>query len=708
MTLRATQYFFLVSITAIYGLFGMSSYAQDNSWENAWLDESYGARALFWAEAETNKTRRALQQNQLFEVYQLEAEAVLTRPGRLPNVRFSGNNVFNYYQGTDHPLGLWQRTSRVQYYAGQPRWETLLDFDALAQEEDRKWIFAGANCNDNRCLVSISDNGKDAHEVREFDLSSMRFVENGFMLREDKSSVTWYDTDTLLVGSTLEGGRANEAGLPATLRLWRRGTSLSSAVTLFEIDAQDAFQFPMLVRAGGVDGFVVATRPSFFDTEYTYIGLDGAQAPIPLPRKAQVIGAFKGGLLIRLNQDWLPPGTTELLPSGALVSVSLVALMQSQNIADVKALYIPKSGEAIRSTASIGDTLYIELLRAYRSRIIAVNEIESGIHAETLPLPADHFITLQGTEAGQLALKIEAPLSPPRLSLFDPENGTEKILYRSQPAFKTDNLTTKILHTTSEDGTLLSYTIMHRKNMEYNGKNPTLVYGYGGFDVAVTPRYEAIFGKLWLEKGGVYVHAYLRGGGERGPAWHQTAMLKNRQQPYDDMAAILEDLHKRGITAPKHTGIMGRSNGGLMVAALMTQRPELMNAVVVGGPLIDMLTYHKLGPGSTWAAEYGDPRDSSDIRDYIAGYSPLQRLKRNAVYPTPLIITSVDDDRVLPGHARRFHAKLKTLGHDTLYFEDKQGGHYWELAGGPAPGDYHLRSTARAIEYTYLHERLAQ
>lgn len=695
------------ALAAISAALIMSSptMAQD-IWENAWLDDTYSEQALKWAETRTNQTLQTLQKSPVFKTYLQEAESLLKQGNAIPNVRFSRENAFNYAQSEANPLGLWQHTKREAYFSSNPSWETLIDFDILSREENKKWLFAGANCNADRCLVSLSDNGKDAHEIREFDLINKTFIANGFHIPFDKASASWYDADTLLVASTKEGGRANDAGLPATLRLWKRGTKLSEAHTLFEINNEDAFLFSMLAHAGGMDGFVAVRRPSFFESEYSYVGLDGTRVPLPLPRKAQVMGSFGGGLLLRLNQDWQPTASDAPLPSGALVSISLNALMQKHTIEDVALLYMPIDVETVRGTATIGNTLYIELLRNYRSVIIALTKADEKWSAETLPLPNDHFISLLGTEGDQLSLKIEAPLSPPRLSLFDPKDNSETVLYNAPAAFDASNLVATLLHTNSKDGTPLSYTIIHAKDMMLDGKNPTLVYGYGGFDVAITPRYEPIFGKLWLEKGGIYVHAYIRGGGERGPNWHQTAMLKNRQKPYDDMAAIIKDLHSRDITSPKHTGIMGRSNGGLMVAAVMTQQPDLLNAVIVGGPLIDMLTYHKLGPGGTWTAEYGDPRDSQDIANFIKSYSPLQQLRKNKRYPTPLIITSVDDDRVLPGHARRLQAKLEQQNHDALYFEDKQGGHYWELAGGPAPGDWRLRAVARAAEFTYLLQQL--
>jgi prolyl oligopeptidase len=349
--------------------------------------------------------------------------------------------------------------------------------------------------------------------------------------------------------------------------------------------------------------------------------------------------------------------------------------------------------------------LFVELYRNYRSAIVELTSSGSGWTARTVPLEKDRFLSLLDTHDGKLFVKVEAPLVPEKLVLADAQTGAATVLYQRKAAFDTRNLVAELRQTQSRDGTPISYTLIRRKDLKRDGTNPTLVYGYGGYDVAVTPRYEPIFGKLWLQKGGTYVHAYLRGGGENGPDWHRGPMRKNRQQPYDDMAAVLEDLQRSRVSSPQHIGIMGRSNGGLMTAVMMEQRPELMNAVVVGGPLIDMLNFHELAPGASWTAEYGDPRDP-DMRAFLATYSPMQNIRTGVRYPKPLIITSLDDDRVLPGHARRFAARLTEAGHDNYYFEDQQGGHYWELAGGPAPGDWRLRSVARAVEFAYLWQQL--
>jgi len=682
----------------------------------AWLDDSDTKRTQDWVAVRSRETLRELSRDRRFAALNAQAEAVLTDPGRVPEARIMAGAAYDYRQDRDHPLGVWRRSDPGSYFAGAPNWETVIDFDQLARAEGRNWIFAGASCHERRCLVRLSDSGKDAAVLREFDLDAKAFVAGGFAVAESKARSWWYDRDTLLIAPALDADSVNESGLPRTVRLWPRGTALETAETLSEGGRGDAGLSVSMIRAAGVDGFVLARHLDFFRRSYRLVLTDGRQRLLPLPPLAEMMGLHEGRVLMRLNAPWAPgsgtAGAQATLPSGALVAVSLDPLLKAQRIAGVELIYRPAPGEAIRTVAPAPGKLYVELLRDHRSAVIEAAPLPSpsesgGWRVRDVPLESDRFISLLGFEQGGLFLKMEAPLVPEQLVLADPASGRVRTLYARPPAFDAAGLEAKIFETRSRDGTPVAYTIVHRKDLKLDGDNPTLVYGYGGFDVAVTPRYEPLFGKLWMERGGVYVHAYLRGGGERGPDWHRGAMLKNRQQPYDDMIAVLEDLHARGVASPRRTGIMGRSNGGLMTAVVMEQRPDLMRAVVVGGPLIDMLNFHTLPAGASWTAEYGDPRDP-EMYAFLAGYSPMQKLIRGARYPTPLIITSTGDDRVLPGHARRFSARMSALGHGNAYFEDAQGGHYWELAGGPAPGDWRQRALARAVEFTYLWRLLGE
>jgi prolyl oligopeptidase len=671
----------------------------------AWLDDSNTALTKAWVARENRATLAALSSDARFKALEAEAATVLNNPSRLEPVQFIGDGVFQYHQSREAPLGVWRRASRASWFAGTPDWQTIIDLDRLAAQDKRKWFFAGASCRAQRCLVRLSENGKDAVETREFDLASRSFVANGFFVPNSKSRTWWVDDDRLLVAPVLGPESLNRSELPKTLRLWRRGTPLEQARPLFAIDDEDAMLSAMLIDSNGRQGFVAARHTDFERKLYEWVGLDGSRRALPLPEYAGVMGVAGGDLLLRINTDWQPAGGAITLPQGALVAVPMAALLDRADVSGARLLYRPDGNDALRGVTVADGTLYLELLHDYRSKIVALTADGA---TRPLPLPADRFITPLGVERGRLLLQIEAPLVPPSLVLADPANGTLQTLASAAPAFRADDLVSELRRTTSRDGTPITYTITYQRGLKADGRQPTLIYGYGGYDVPVTPRYEPVFGKLWLERGGVYVHAYLRGGGEHGPAWHRGAMRKNRQQPYDDMAAVVAHLQATGIASPATTAIMGRSNGGLMTATVMEQIPTKLAGVVVGGPLIDMLNFHDLQPGGTWTAEYGDPRDP-EMRPFLASYSPMQNIAPAAkqAYPVPLIITSKDDDRVLPGHARRFAANLRAAGHKPLYWEDDQGGHYWELAGGPAPGDWRLRSRARAIEFAYLWQKLA-
>lgn len=673
----------------------------------AWLDEN-SPRTLKWVAEQREKTLATLRAKPDFATFEREAGTVLTDPTRIEDPRFVGDDVYQYWQDREHPLGQWRKSPKAAWLAGAPAWTTVIDLDALSAAEGKKWIFAGANCRGAHCLVNLSVNGKDASEAREFDLATGKFVNGGFVVHDSKSRSWWYDDDTLLVAPVLGRDSLNDHLLPKTVRVWKRGTPLKSAKPIFSIDDRDAMLSIQFIRAAGTDAFIAARHIDFETREYRLMTLDGQSRPLPLPRVASTLGVHDGKLLLRPNVAWRPEGGDREFAAGTVVAISLDALMKEGRIANAELVFTPSGDDSVRSIATGDGRLFVELLHDYFSRIAEVTRTPEGAWtARTLPLPSDRFLSTLGWEQGKLLLREEAPLVPDRVVLADPATGADAVLYQRAPQFDASNLVQELNRTASRDGTVIDYLVMHRRDMKLDGSNPTLVYGYGGYDVAITPRYEPIFGKLWLERGGVYVHAYLRGGGEHGAPWHRGAMRKNRQQPFDDMAAVLTDLQRRKITTPAHSGIMGRSNGGLMVAAVMEQKPELLNAVVVGGPLIDMLNFHELAPGGTWTAEYGDPRDP-DMNAFLRSYSPMQNIAVSGVkYPVPLIITATDDDRVLPGHARRFAARLADKGHESLYFEDQQGGHYWELAGGPAPGDWRLRATARAVEFTYLWDRLS-
>lgn len=671
----------------------------------AWLDDSDSARTRAWVARENRATLAGLKADTRFAELEADAAAVLTDPGRLQAVQFIGDGVFQYHQSRSAPQGVWRRADRAAFLAGKPVWQTMLDLDRMSASDKRKWFFAGASCRAQRCLVRLSNNGKDAVETREYDLIARAFVGSGFFIPDSKSRAWWAGDNRLLVAPVLGPDSLNRSELPKTLRYWQRGTPLAATTAAFSIDNEDAMVSAMLIGSGGRDGFVAVRQTDFERKLYEWVAGDGQRRPLPLPEYSVGMGMAGGDLLLRLNIEWHPAGSAVVLPQGALVAVPVAPLLDRADVSGARLVYRPEGNDALRGVTVAGNQIYLELLHDYRSRIAVLNADGTS---RVLPLPVDHFLQVMDVEQGKLLLQIESPLVPPSLVLADPATGALQTVEAAAITFRSGDLVSELRRTTSRDGTVISYTIIHKSGLATDGRNPTLIYGYGGYDVPMTPRHEPVFGKLWLERGGVYVHAYLRGGGEHGPAWHRGAMRKNRQQPYDDMAAVIAHLQSTGIAAPDTTAILGRSNGGLMTATVMEQIPDKMAGVIVGGPLVDMLNFHDLQPGGTWTAEYGDPRDP-DMRPFLASYSPMQNIASAASrrYPVPLIITSRDDDRVLPGHARRLAANLRAAGHRALYWEDAQGGHYWELAGGPAPGDWRLRARARAVEFTYLWQQLA-
>ena len=692
----------------IAGFAVLSACGQKNGGEVAdleWLDDNFGQRALTWVDAENSETLAALSADARLAAFEREAAAVLTAPDRLPEIQIRGDHVYNYWQDREHVFGIWRRASYTDFMAGAPVWETLIDFDAWSARDGKEWILKGVSFapgDSTRCLLFVAHKGQDAAIMREYDIAARSFVEDGFSLPESKSNVWWRDEDTLILGAALTGSPKTESGAARTLALWRRGVPVDEAQVYFETDYADFTAFPAFTGLAGEGRRAIAQGVDFFTRRYWLQDGNGDPAPLPLPGKMAFMGLYDDSLILALKEDWAP-GEGMAFDNGDLVLIARDGLLERGRIEAAQLLYRPAADEQVRELRVLDGKVHLTLLKALRGRVIVLDPDGAAFAPRTLDDFSDGFISfgpaLPGGEA--VLARYEGPLTSPGLVRFEADTGEKTTLMRQGAAFDASNLTMTLHSVASKDGTVIPYTVIARKDLPLDGAAPTLVYGYGGFEAAVTPRYEPAIGKLWMEKGGVYVHAHLRGGGEFGPAWHDAPMLERRPRVYEDMEAVLADLHARKVSSPQHTGIMGRSNGGLMVAAVMVRSPDLMNAVVVGGPLIDMLNYDKLGPGASWTAEYGDP-DNPSQHAFISTYSPIQNLRAEADYPRPLVITSTYDDRVWPGHARRFVARMEELGHDAVYYEDDAGGHYWELKGGPGPGDWRKRAKARAVEYVYL------
>ena len=671
----------------------------------SWLAQSRDPRALDWVARARARTLATLTASPHFAPFEAAAERILNDPTRPLEVRFIGEHAYQYWQDRERPLGVWRRTPRALYLAGQPEWDTVIDLDDLAAREKIRWFFAGADCRGRRCLVRLADNGEDATIMREFDLTSKRFVDGGFALPVSRGRTWWIDDDTLLVAPAASEAPGAFRPPARTLARWRRGTPVTSAATIFAIEPNDSTVSASLINTLGDGAFLAARHIDPQKRAYRIVRPDGSGMSAPLPPYARTFGVSAGRLMMSPDIDWSPAGSGKTFPAGTLVAVPVDALFRDGSVAGAELVYAPAPGDAVRGVVSGGGRLLVELLNENFSRLAEVTRSDAGWSSRPLSTPTGTLISPAAIVDGNLLARIEGPLEPPRVSLLGLDGGAERVLYRQSPQFDARGMVSETWRTTSADGAPISYLVTFGPGLKRDGSAPMLVYGYGGYGVPLSPRYEPLFGKLWLERGGVYVHAYLRGGGEQGPARWRAATLKGRLQPIDDMIAVLRDLQRRGVGSPRTTGIIGRSEGGLMTAAVMQRAPELMNAVVIGGPLLDLMDPSLLNPGGPWITEHGDPRDPN-MTDFIRSYSPMQNVAgAGRVYPVPLVITSTGDDRVLPGLARRFSLRLSDRGHDNLYYEDDQGGHYWELTGPPA-GDWRPRARARAVEFTYLWDRL--
>lgn len=670
-----------------------------------WLEDIEGEKPLAWVGEKNRKTLTELADDPRFGIYKQEALEILTAPDRISYGTLRGDQVYNFWRDKNNVRGVWRRSDLASYKTGSPDWEEVLDVDKLAQEENENWFFKNAVCLpvSGRCILQLAPGGTDAAVYREFDLNTKSFVEDGFVLPLAKSSVAWQDKDTLLVGTNWGEGTLTESGYARMVKRWQRGTPLEQAETVFEAAVTD-----MIVRPGAIhrsDGSLVYVlhKPSFFSSEYWAMIDDGSFRKLPLPQRARIEGMFQGQILVRLNEDWNNDG--EQFRQGSLISFSLADFQKTGIIKSAQLMIEPAANatigfsssftnnEAIQATAN---AVYVSMLEDVSGHIMELTRENGRWIGKRQELGDNLVVSLKSAdESGDVLLVNTAnPLQPDQLSLINFQTG-DKTLIQSLPSrFNTKGLVVRREKAISEDGTQTPYFIIHRQDLAYHSRNPTLMFGYGGFEIPLLPRYNALTGKLWIEKGGVYVIANIRGGGEYGPRWHQAALLKNRHLAYEDFIAVAEDVQTKSITSPDHMGIFGRSNGGLLMGAMFTQRPDLFKAVICGVPLLDMLRYDKLLAGASWTGEYGDP-DNPEMRAYLQTYSPFQKVVENGTYPKVYFFTSTKDDRVHPGHARKMAAKFEVYGHPHYYYENTEGGH----AGS---ANHEQTATMRALEFVYL------
>ncbi len=672
--------------------------SEANSDTYLWLEDVEGKKALDWVRAENAVSTKALEALKDFAPIKNKLREILDSKERIPRVTKRGQFYYNFWRDDKNVRGLWRRTTMEEYKKDKPSWETVLDLDVLAANEKENWVWGQAQVlykDYDRALIELSRGGADAVVVREFDLTKKEFVKDGFSLPEAKTDVGWVDRDTLFVGTDFGSGSMTDSGYPRIVKEWKRGTPLADAKTLFEGKKSDVGANGYVVHDHGQTYEFISNHPTFF-SEDAYIRKDGKLVQIGKPADA-VVQTYDKNILLRLRSDWTVGGKT--YKSGTLLAEDFDAFLRGERTFDV--LFEPTERKSLESISDTKNYLILTELDNVNSRPYLLSKKSGKWERTKLDAPEIGSVSVEGIdsdESDDYFITITNFLTPSSLCLGTAgKPGTETL--KHLPAFfNADNLQIQQFDAKSKDGTRVPYFMVSQKGLKLDGNNPTLLYSYGGFEHSLLPAYNAVVGSAWLERGGVYVLANIRGGGEFGPSWHNAARKENRQRAYDDFIAVAEDLSSRKVTSPKHLGIDGRSNGGLLMGVMLTQRPDLFGAVHCGSPLLDMRRFSHLLAGASWMDEYGDP-DKPDQWAYISKYSPYQNVSKTKKYPPILITTSTRDDRVHPGHARKFAALLKEQGHEVLYYENIEGGH------GAASNNEQV-AFMQSLAYTFLWSKL--
>lgn len=663
-----------------------------------WLEEVEGKEALEWVEKNNEKSLGYLQSKLLYkELYEKNLE-VYNSDERIPYVNQMGDYFYNFWRDDKNPRGLWRRTTLEEYKKDNPKWEVVLNLDELAEKEDENWVYKGSNClypTYDRCLVNLSRGGADATVVREFDIESKSFVKDGFQLPEAKSSVSWIDKDTLYVGTNFGDGSMTDSGYPRIVKTWKRDQPLDKAKTVFEGEQSDVWVAGMVAHDGNDKYQIIYQGIDFYSSDI-YLVSDDKLQKLDRPKDSGFSGIINSQLLLELKSDWKVGAKT--YKQASLLSIAMDDFMAGKkNFTEV---LVPDAHTSIASVSMTKDHVLVTTLKDVSSELYRYTFKDNKWSREQIDMPKLGTLSVTGTsdEHNNFFIDYQNFLTPSSLYYFDAEKDSAAVLKSLPGFFDAEPYKVEQHFAKAEDGTKVPYFLIMAKDTKLDGNNPTLLYGYGGFEVSLRPSYSATIGIDWLEQGGVYALANIRGGGEYGPAWHQAALKKNRHIAFTDFIRVAEDLIERKVTSKEKLGIRGGSNGGLLVGTVATMRPDLYEAVVCQVPLLDMKRFNQLLAGASWMGEYGNP-DNEDEWNYIKTYSPYHNVQKEVEYPKIFFTTSTRDDRVHPGHARKMVAKMTEQGHDLLYYENTEGGH-----GGAANNEQSAK--LNALIYTYLADQL--
>jgi prolyl oligopeptidase len=664
-----------------------------------WLEDVDGERQLAWVAQQNDVALGELEALPRYGAIHARLRTILNSDERIPFVRKHGDWLYNFWRDAQHVRGIWRRTTPEQYRLAQPQWETVLDLDRLAADENENWVWSGVSSlypQGERFLLSLSRGGGDAVVVREFDMPSRAFVADGFNLPEAKTDIAWIDRDTLFVATDFGPGSMTASGYARIVKEWQRGTPLAAARTVYEARHDDLGVGAWRDFTPGHGHQFVMRQIGFYSSElFVRDGDRLTKLDKPLDANAWTV---RDQLVIDLRSAWSTGGQN--YPQGALLATDFKRFMAGERVFDV--LFTPTATTSLDGVTSTRSALLLTVLDNVKNRLVELRHVDGRWQRRDVDAPG--FGTLEVAPLDAIAsdeyfLTVTDFLTPTTVYLAR-AGSDERVPLKSLPGFfDASPYEVRQFHAASKDGTPVPYFVVQRRDAKADGTTPTVLYGYGGFEISLKPFYSGVTGEAWLKHGGAYVLANIRGGGEFGPRWHQAALQENRQRAFDDFIAVAQDLVERRITSPRHLGIMGGSNGGLLVGAALTQRPDLFNAVVCQVPLLDMRRYSKLLAGASWMGEYGDPDDPAQWR-HIAAYSPYHNVFPDKHYPRVLFTTSTRDDRVHPGHARKMVAKMQEQGHDVLYWENTEGGH-----AGAANNDQQAKMWA--LTYTFLLEQLA-
>ena len=664
-----------------------------------WLEEVTGKKALDWVASQNQESVRELAGSAEFKALDARFMDILNSDARIPGVEKIGDRYYNFWRDSKHERGIWRRTTFDEYRKAAPAWETVIDVDSLAKAEDQNWVWKGASVlapGHRRCLVRLSRGGADATTVREFDLVTGAFVPDGFTLPESKSDASWIDRDRLYVGFAFDSSTMTTSGYARIVREWRRGTPLAAATLVYEGQPGDVGVSAWHDDTPGFERDFVSRGITTYSNEQ-FLRRDGRLIRIEKPDDADA-GTFREWLVVKLRTDWSVGVRT--YASGALIATRLEDFLGGKREFDV--LFEPTERSSLEGWSTTRNAILLEVLDNVRSRLYVVRHADGAWTRSAVPgLPEFGRIGASPVDYRQsddFWLSITDFLTPGSLSLGAVGGGPAGKLKQTPAFFDASRDTVSQHEAVSKDGTRIPYFEVGPARLQAKGEAPTLLTGYGGFEVSELPAYNGTRGAGWLERGGVLVVANIRGGGEFGPRWHQAGVKAGRHRVYEDFIAVAEDLIRRGVTTPKRLGCLGGSNGGLLVGNMLTMRPDLFGAIVCQAPLLDMKRYHKLLAGASWTGEYGDPDDPQQW-EFIRSWSPYQNVRKDVKYPRTLFTSSTRDDRVHPGHARKMVARMKEQGHDVLYYENVEGGH----AGA---ANNRQRAFMSALAYTFLWKQL--